>query len=60
MPLYICLDYVKDGKIAAWVRRSNNYNDVWGDAEVSELTTKKCLYSLAKKIGSLEIDEESK
>jgi hypothetical protein len=53
MPLYIKLDFGKDGNIHAWVNRDANS---WSDclSEVHASTAKNCLHSLARKLGSLE------
>lgn len=53
MPLYIKLDFGKDGRIHAWVNR----DDVsWGHtiSEVWHPTAKGCLRLLATKLGKLE------
>jgi hypothetical protein len=53
MPLYIKLDFGKDGNIHAWTSKT----DSWSNGLLSESygsTPKQCLHTLANKLGALE------
>jgi hypothetical protein len=52
MPLYIKLDFGKEGKIHAWVSRDEFRFTCLSEVDAS--TPKACLRELAAKIGKLE------